>query len=210
MKLDYLIETYGEDLDERGKLLLARAFSSAERLTQMVQSMYEYAKLGVRLKDVTELDLIVLLEEVFHDLAFPEELDIQVEVEPVPTIWGSRDLLRRVILNLVSNAVKYSDKSPIRISFRSLEEKVGINGKFCSFVFADNGPGISPDEAEELFSLFRRGQDQHSKTDGIGVGLAIVRRIIELHHGTIRVESEPGHGARFVFTLPADPTGILL
>lgn len=217
MKLDYVLETYGGELPPRVSELLKRSYSSVHRLTDIVQAMYEYAKLGRQAAKMTEIKLRELAQEVIGDLHYDERLDIQIGIGDLPSVWGSPDLLRRVFINLINNAVKYCDKSPIIINL-GVERYVDSSlARFAEVYVEDNGPGIAEREQREIFQMFARGaqhlpepQDaaqsgaRSGNLDGLGIGLAVVQRIVELHFGRIWVRSTPGKGARFVLSLPQE------
>jgi signal transduction histidine kinase len=123
----------------------------------------------------------------------------------LPVVWGNSDLLSRVFQNLFTNAIKYNhrEKVEISISFDGIVQR-GI-GEFAQITVADNGPGISPGDAGRVFTMFARGNGAERGSEGLGIGLAIVQRIVELHHGLIDLSSRPDEGARFTIFLPTGP-----
>jgi signal transduction histidine kinase len=125
---------------------------------------------------------------------------VTLTVQPdLPTVYGDRQRLVEVLQNLIDNAVKFmGDQSDPQIEIGQREQE---NGKPVFFV-KDNGIGIAPEYQERIFGLFNK---LDPKTEGAGVGLAIVKRIIEVHGGRIWIESEPGKGSTFFFTLPSGP-----
>ncbi|MFM1847438.1 MAG: hypothetical protein RL417_912 [Pseudomonadota bacterium] len=204
MKLDYILETYGTALDERCAGIMQRALDSADRLAQIVQSMYEYAKLGAKATRMSNVDLKQLTHEVVLDLHFEESLDIKIGIGELPNIFGSPELLRRIFINLIGNAVRYNDKPEvvINISFEGFEEK--SLGTFAKIAVSDNGPGIPPEDLDSIFRMFSRGANTSPTDGGSGIGLAVVQRISELHYGRVEVHSTVGRGTTFVVTLPTD------
>lgn len=204
MKLEYILDMYGSKFDDRLNGLLTRAHSASHRLTHVVQAMYELAKLGSKAARMEMLSLKTLVNEVIQDLSVDEKLDITVGIGDLPDVWGSPDILRRVFINLITNAIKYNDKQQviINIGFRTIEEKT--LGRYAQIFVEDNGPGIEPENQREIFSIFSRGSNQNSSKEGLGIGLSVVQRIVELHFGRIWVESKMGEGTTFVFTLPVD------
>lgn len=117
-------------------------------------------------------------------------------LDPIPGCVCDADLLRQVWQNLLSNAAKFTTENPsacVKVYFRA--------GEFC---VEDNGTGFDPDSAEGLFEIFQRGQ-RNDDLPGQGVGLAMSRRILEMHGGCIRAEGRPGQGASFRFRIPVDP-----
>jgi signal transduction histidine kinase len=208
MKLDYMIDTYEKGIDERFAQLLRRALSAADRLTEVVQVMYDLAKLGAKAAQMQKVALDQLVEQVVQDLDFDKQYDGKLEVVigvgNLPQVWGSPELLRRVFINLLSNAVKYSDKKQviINVGLDRVEER--SLAPFCHFYVEDNGPGIPSDELRDIFTMFRRGSHCGKAPDGSGVGLAVVQRIVELHYGSVQVSSSPQRGTRFTLALPME------
>jgi len=204
MKLEYMCDVYRDEVDERLGKLLSSTLESSKRLLGVVQAMYEFAKLGAKAAAMEELNLGQLIEEVVQDLHFDDSLDIKIQIGELPRVWGNPHLLRKVFGNLITNAVKYSDKREIVIAVeqrRLLSRSLGRFGEFC---VRDNGPGISKEDLKEIFGMFRRGRNAEKKCEGVGIGLSVVKRIVELHFGQVSVESEPGKGACFVLTLPTE------
>jgi signal transduction histidine kinase len=122
--------------------------------------------------------------------------------ENLPTIFGDRQRIHEVLQNLIDNAAKFMGDQPSpRIDIGQQGE---LQGKPVFFV-RDNGIGISPQYKDRIFGLFDKLDGQ---TEGTGVGLALVKRIVEFHGGRVWVESEPGTGSTFFFTLPTQPTPV--
>ncbi len=111
-------------------------------------------------------------------------------------LWTDRDKLTEVIINLLSNAMKYTPVGG------RLALKVEGNKEELRFEIADTGPGIPAKQREKIFDKFTRITAE--KQEGTGLGLPIVKEIVELHKGKIWVESDPGQGSRFIFTIPRD------
>lgn len=204
MKLEYILETYGEGLDTRCAGIMERAVSSAERLAQIVQAMYEYAKLGAKATRMTSIDLKQLVHEVVLDLHFDDSLDITVGIGELPVVYGNPELLRRMFINLLGNAVKYNDKKAIviNVSFEGFEER--SLGTFATIAVSDNGRGIAVEDLSSIFTMFSRGADTTPEDGGAGIGLAVVQRICELHFGRVDVRSTVGLGTTFLVTIPTD------
>ncbi len=205
MKLEYIKDIYGEDFDERFKKIIDGTLDSTRRLLNVVQAMYEYAKISSRAYEVEEINLAVFIEEIIADLSFNPSLDIQIGLSDLPVIYGNPGLLRKVFQNLISNAVKYNDKRTTYINIFQAGVCERDDVSYSQIKVQDNGPGIPKEDQKDIFAMFRRGNTAATTdVEGVGIGLAVVKRIVELHRGTIDVESEPGQGASFVFTLPID------
>jgi signal transduction histidine kinase len=123
------------------------------------------------------------------------QCNTKMEIGALPNIFGDESLVRQLFMNLIHNAVKFSQKSPAPVV--SIGHK-GVKDGEDIFYVSDNGVGISKHDKEKLFQIFRRF---HPEFEGTGVGLSIVRKVINRHHGSIWVESEPGQGTTFFFTL---------
>ena len=126
---------------------------------------------------------------------------VRVEVEPLPTIRAERTRIQQVFQNLLGNAIRYLDKPEGRIH-------VGCESADGHWRFSvrDNGPGIEARHLERIFGLFQTLQSR-DKTESTGIGLSLVRKIVEMHGGQVWVESTPGVGSTFHFTLPKAPAG---
>ncbi len=205
LKTEYIVDAYSSSLDERCVNLLKRSAESAHRLVGIVQGMYEFAKVGAGTVRFNVVDLRTLVSDVLGDLHIDDALEIKVGVGDLPRVWGNESLLRRVFVNLVSNSIKYNDKDEIRISIGCSGEVVENRGHFIQLYVEDNGPGIAREEISSIFDMFRRGRSHKDSTEGMGIGLAVVQRIVELHHGQIELSSGPQDGCRFTFTLPTVP-----
>ncbi len=205
MKLEYILDQYGKSFEPRVNQLLERGLQATTRLTHVVQAMYDFAKLGSKAARMSEVNLKTLVNEVVADMSFDESIDIKIGIaENLPVVWGNPELLRRAFINLVGNAVKYSDKSEviINIGMRSVENR--SLARFCQVFVQDNGAGVDPGELQSIFTMFSRGARFREGKEGLGIGLSVVQRIVELHFGEVSVESVVGQGSTFVLTLPLE------
>jgi light-regulated signal transduction histidine kinase (bacteriophytochrome) len=129
--------------------------------------------------------------------AWPGE-KFRIDVAPLPVCNGDRDLLRQVWANLIGNAMKYSSKRPDPcVTIGAMEEETGV-----VYFVRDNGAGFDMKYSGKLFKVFQRLHSQ-DEFEGTGVGLALVKRILDKHRADIWAESSPGNGAVFYFRLPA-------
>jgi signal transduction histidine kinase len=123
------------------------------------------------------------------------ELEIQ---DDVPLVLADRDRIEQVVANLVGNAMKFTPRNgKIRVALRKRPNVVVVE-------VSDTGPGIAPQDQPNLFQPYYRIESDRERVPGLGLGLALCKRIIELHGGNIWVESQPGAGSTFVFSLPTD------
>ncbi len=193
-----LLETrYGDAFDEDGEDFLAFAVDGAERMRTMIDALLEYSRVETRGDPFEPVALDGVLDAVLEDLQIQiEETDAEITSHQLPRIEGDADQLRQVLQNLLSNAITYSGDEPPRIAIdaerRGQEWVISVH---------DDGIGIEPADQDRIFTIFNR---LHSREeyDGTGIGLALCQRIVERHGGEIRVESEPGEGSTFSFTLP--------
>lgn len=205
LKVEYILETQAPNFDDRTVGLLKRSVESTRRLVGVVQAMYEFAKIGFSGAKFSPTPLTPLVKEVMADINIDHSEDVGVRMHELPVVWGNPDLLRRAFQNLFTNAIKYNhrEKVEISISFDGIVQR-GI-GEFAQVTVADNGPGISPSDSGRVFNMFSRGNGADRGSEGLGIGLAIVQRIVELHHGQIELASQPDEGARFTIFLPTGP-----
>jgi signal transduction histidine kinase len=216
-----LLQTrYQTQLDERGNMYVARIAVNANYLDQMLRHLLELVRVG-RVEEPDEIVPVgAVVEEVLNDLARPlAERQAVLEVPPAwPLVRYSRIRLREVFSNLLSNALKFLGPQPkplIEVGWRHVFENAtddldeasaapGLPGEhLIEFFIKDNGIGIDPDDQQRIFLPFQRLEKVN--VEGTGVGLSIVKRIVEGRGGTLRVDSAAGQGATFFFTLPAAP-----
>jgi len=203
VKLDYILERFGASLDEKCSAMLGRSMDSAQRLVGVVQAMYEFAKLGRDGTEFSDVDLGPLVRSVAADLRESCACQITLEVASLPRVRGNRELLRRVFLNLFSNSIKYGDREWVILSVASPEVVKRGEAPMLQVLVRDNGPGIPDLDSAALFSMFSRGERAGRETEGAGIGLAVVKRILELHGGAIELVRDgiPGCGFRLLLPL---------
>ena len=204
MRLEYLNEKFDNITKERTKDIINTSLGVCERLVSQVQAMYEFAKLGKEASNMEFFDLNELINALIQDLNFSNNKNIKIEIDEFPKIYGSKELVKRLFLNLMTNAVKYNDKDEksIKIGYEG-EENLSA-GNFAKIYVKDNGNGISKEDLGNVFKLFNRAAEGNGTKEGLGVGLTVVERVIELHLGKIKIESEIGKGSLFKFLLPLD------
>lgn len=190
-----LLETEAQNLSEEGQALLDRVVINGQRMANLIDDILEYSRAGRSEPRLNELDLSRMARDIAAELSsdYPRAV---VNVAELPKTKGDATMLRQVMTNLISNAMKFSCKrSDPLVEVGCREEE----GKTVFFV-RDNGAGFDMQYASHLFGMFQR---LHSTNEfpGTGVGLAIVKRLVERHGGSIWAESLPGQGATFSFTL---------
>jgi PAS domain S-box-containing protein len=200
-----LLMSEGEELEpDQRQRYLDRILKNLTHMQQMIHDLLEFSRIGriERKREVVDLQQLVesLVDEMRLQLM---EKRIAVEVpHDLPRLSCDRDGLAAVFSNLLSNAVKYigtTEEPKIEIGW---EDK----GRFYVFWVRDNGIGIEPKYQEKVFELFHRGGADR-RVEGTGVGLAIVKRIVENHGGVVRIAAEPGDGTTVYFSIPKKPRG---
>jgi signal transduction histidine kinase len=204
MALQMLEEELDNDavLDEEHRVLfLRRALSSAERMRATVTGLMDFAALGGAISP-TRLEMSPVVKDVIADLAAHVGA-VRLEVaEDLPVMWGDEVQVRAVVQNLVSNAVKYAGHVPNpRICVSGTHD-----GETSSISVSDNGPGVPTSQREAIFGLLVRGEGAAStEVEGLGIGLATCRRIVQSHGGDLGVRDSATGGAAFWFELPLPP-----
>lgn len=203
----FLVEDYADKLDDAGKSKLATLKFLTQRMEGLIDSLLEYSRVGRVDLAVGDIDLNDVVHEVLESLRITlEEQRVTARVVgPLPTIRCDRVRVAEVYRNLVSNAVKYNDKPEkiVEIGVAAdpdAPEGRGNGGPHRLFV-RDNGIGIPARHHQVIFRIFKRLHGRDKFGGGTGVGLTIVKKIVERHHGRIWIESEPGVGTTFYFTL---------
>jgi len=206
-----LQKRYGGELDERGEQYIEFAVDGAKRMQVLINDLLAFSRVGRLAGVAVEVSLDEALDQARSNLATAiEEADATIEADPLPTIRGEPALLVALFQNLVGNAIKFrrDDVAPhVRIrcttSGDGPDSASGEGGEGHEIVVEDNGIGIDQEYAERIFVIFQR---LHAKDryEGTGIGLALSRKIVEHHGGTIQVDApDPSrHGARFRITLP--------
>lgn len=192
------------ELEERRRFL-GIIVSETERLTRLINQILDMAKLESGRAEWTTADVDVsevvresmnALEQLFHEKGVHLDCDL---ADRLPPVQADRDRLTQVVVNLLSNAVKFvpgDGKGRVRVGVSADEKAVRVT-------VADNGPGLTAEECGVIFEKFRQGGNTMTdKPQGTGLGLPISRQIVEYFGGKLWVESAPGAGATFIFTVP--------
>jgi PAS domain S-box-containing protein len=198
--LELLEKRYGDELDDDAHDFIAFAVDGAMRMKTLISDLLAYSRLESRQGEFEQFNLGIELNNVRDNLRLTiEETGALITTDELPTITADKAQVSQLFQNLVSNALKF--KSPDRPP----EIHIGaecINGEW-RFSLSDNGIGIESDYLDRIFVIFQR---LHTKAEypGTGIGLAICKRVIDHHGGRIWVDSQPGKGTTFYFTIPAD------
>ncbi|MEZ6123833.1 MAG: PAS domain S-box protein [Planctomycetaceae bacterium] len=192
----FLEQEYSSKLDETGRDYISRIVAGAKRMQRLINDLLEYSRVESRAAPFVPCDLNEVVDDAILLLnASLEETGAIVTHDVLPVVPGDRAQLSRLFLNLIGNAVKYRGEQPPQVVVSATE----VPGGFQLSV-RDNGIGISGEHFEQIFEIFRRLHTQQAYP-GTGIGLALCKRIVQRHHGSIWVESEVGVGSIFHFTL---------
>jgi signal transduction histidine kinase len=199
-----LEKRYGDKLDERGVEYIGYAVDGAKRMQVLINDLLSFSRVGRLGTLQTEVDLDTTLDAAVANLATAiEESDAEIvrPEQPLPRVVGDPTLLTMLWQNLIGNAVKFRQVDrPLRIAI-DWERGTGDRDGEWLLTVSDNGIGIAEEFSDKVFVIFQRlhGRDVYS---GTGVGLALVKKIVEYHGGTVRIDTTYTDGTRFEFTLP--------
>lgn len=197
--LQLLEEEAGDRLGPRGSEYLATAVDGGRRMQTLIEALLAYARVGHGRPAFTSIDVEALLSDVVADLAATvEEAEARITWDELPRLEWAREWLRLVFQNLLENALRFRNDVPARIHVSCRRE-----GEAWRFSVSDNGIGIDPAHHAQVFDVFRRLHPR-DRYPGTGIGLAVVKKLVEAGGGRVGVESEAGKGAVFSFTVP-DP-----
>jgi signal transduction histidine kinase/CheY-like chemotaxis protein len=214
--LRLMIQVGQRDLKpEQGKVpspeKLMRIFDTStkqvDRLTHLIEDLFDVVriragKLNFQLENVDLSGLINGIVEQYSEGFVAAKCQVELAIEPMVIGFWDRTRIEQVVINLVSNAIKYASGKPIKIE---LTQRSGI----ARIVVKDSGPGISMEKQRKIFERFERAVSS-GNISGLGLGLFIAKQIVEAHQGHIHIESEEGNGSTFIVDLPRQPTQVFL
>lgn len=194
-----LAERYQGKLDENADKYIHYVVDGALRMQTLVRDLLAFSRVGRQGGSAALINCEAALELALKNLeAAIKESDARIEFERLPAIMGEASQLTQLFQNLIGNAIKFrGPESPV------IHVTAEQSGREWCFAVTDNGIGIAPEHAELIFAIFKR---LHTREEypGSGIGLAICKKIVEQHGGRIWVESQPGRGCTFKFTLPVE------
>jgi PAS domain S-box-containing protein len=197
-----LARRYRGRLDQDADEFIAFAVEGASRMKNLITDLLAYSRVGTHAKEFTAVAMEEVLKQVTDSLRLAiEDQGARVTHDPLPSVLGDTTQLGQLLQNLIGNALKFRGEKPPHVH-------IGVQKQDEHWLFfvRDNGIGIDPQYAERVFVIFQRLHNR-DEYPGTGIGLAICRKIVERHAGRIWVESVPGNGATFYFTLqPAKST----
>ena len=198
-----LLEDYGDKLDDSGRQLLNSIRENTGKMAQLIEDLLAFSRVSTKELKKTVIDMKALAERTFGEVkADHGGRQIELRVDDILPACGDPPMVRQVFVNLLSNALKFTAKRA-----GAVIEIGGGKDEYGNVYFVkDNGVGFDMQYSSKLFRLFHRAHS-HKEYKGTGVGLAVVKRIIEKHGGRVWAEGEPGSGATFYFSLPDEVCG---
>lgn len=195
---DWIVTDYTDKLDAEGQEQLKLLKGRVSRMSELIDSILHYSEIGRTTKHVEKVDLNVLVPEAVAQLAVPDHIHVTIE-DDLPTVVFEKVRLIQIFQNLIGNAVKYMDKPEGRIEIGCASDE-----RYWTFSVKDNGPGIESKYFEKIFAMFQT-LTRRDELESTGIGLAVVKKIVDLYDGAVWLESEVGQGTTFYFTLPRQP-----
>lgn len=195
---ELLARRYEDQLDDRARKYITYAVDGAKRMRELISGLLSYSRVGANPPEAKPVNLEQLVTEVQKSIeVLIAESEAEITCDRLPMVMGDRMLLSQLLQNLLTNAIKFRRAEAPRIHIGAAPY-----GSMWTLSVKDNGIGIAKEHLESVFSIFKR---VHSRGEypGTGLGLAIAERIVTHHDGRIWIESEPGAGSTFFFTLPA-------
>jgi light-regulated signal transduction histidine kinase (bacteriophytochrome) len=195
----WIEEDLGGEINEEIKQNLELLRGRVYRMEALIDGILAYSRIGRTAGKIESIEVRELLDDVIDLLAPPAHVTITIGSD-MPTLSTERLPLQQVFSNLISNAIKHHSGADVRIHITAAER-----GSLYEFAVSDNGPGIAPEYHERIFGIFQTLASRDT-VEGSGLGLALVKKIVEHHGGKIRLESAEGQGASFFFTWPGAMT----
>ena len=196
---DLLRAEYGDAIGDQGRHYVERMQAATERMSRLIKDLLAFSRVATQTQAIVPVDLDRTLAAVQSDLEVRvAQVRGRIEAGTLGTVEADPLQMHQLLLNLIGNALKFHRKDMPPVVQVSAERRDGV----LRLVVEDNGIGFDQKHAERIFSPFQRLHARH-EYEGTGMGLAIVRRIVERHGGTVSVRSTPGQGSRFEVTLPA-------
>jgi light-regulated signal transduction histidine kinase (bacteriophytochrome) len=190
---------YRGKLDEKADEWIDYIVDGGRRMQQLIQDLLGYTRIESQARPFKRVDLGQVLEHVLANLrASIDDTSATITHQELPTVLADEPQMIQLLQNLVSNAIKFHDSAP---PFIQIDAK--RDGDFWTVSVADNGIGIAPNHSERVFEFFTR-LNSRQEFPGTGIGLPICQRVVQRHGGRIWLQSSPGQGSTFFFTLPVE------
>lgn len=205
---DRLKASCGDVLNEQGRDYLERMQNAARRMQTLIEDLLTLSRVTTRAQPFVAVDLLQVTQEVLSDLEISiQQTGATIEIGELPVIDADPLQMRQLLQNLIGNALKFHQKEiqpVVKIYSKILYDSEHVSPEQCQIIVEDNGIGFNEKYLDRIFNVFQRLHGR-SEYDGTGIGLAICRKIVERHQGSITARSEPGRGAKFIVTLPIHP-----
>jgi two-component system sensor kinase FixL len=198
---DWIINDYGDKLDNQGREQMRLLKTRVLRIDKLIDGMLQFSKIVRTKHKERQVNLNVLLTDIKKNISSSGH--IEIAVDSLPDITCEQEHIELIFQNLLANAVTFMDKTNGQVKIGCVEQ-----GDSWKFYVNDNGPGIEQKYFEKIFRIFQT-LPRNDEPETAGIGLAIVKKIVELYGGKIWVESQPGHGSTFYFTFPKNSEEIL-
>ncbi len=195
--LNLLEKSLRDSMGEDSRKYLDGTLMGAVRMKSLIDDLIEYSRVGLRAEPFCQLNMREVIDAAQRDLEKRiKDTGAVITMDKLPTVWGIESQIKQVWVHLISNAIKYnrSGRPEVTIS-------VAQKNDLWVFSIQDNGIGIEARDSDRIFQIFQRLHVRHEYS-GTGIGLAVCRKIIQQHEGDIWLESEPGEGSVFSFSLP--------
>ncbi|MES2827317.1 MAG: ATP-binding protein [Bacteroidota bacterium] len=191
-----LAEDYSENFNAEGMKVFHSITRNSKKMGELIDDLLAFSKLGRKQVTFSEIDMDLLVKNVLEELTEDGENVPEYTIAALPTAQGDKSLIKQVWINLISNAIKYSQHT----AKTKIEIGAYAQGKHITYFVKDNGAGFDMLYYDKLFGVFQRLHSQE-EFEGTGIGLAIVHKIVQRHNGTVWAESELNVGSSFYFSL---------
>jgi PAS domain S-box-containing protein len=200
------------DHPEKRKGYMQKIDQASQRMTNLIKDVLDYSRLSRSESVFENVDLNDVLKQVMEDVELVvRDKNATIKAQKLPVINGIRPQLHQLFYNFINNALKFNNGDPvINVNARELDQEevksnpeLSLHSKYIEITFKDNGIGFDQKYARQIFTIFKRLNSKDSFA-GTGIGLALCKKIVDNHHGSIEANGEPGQGAEFIVTLPID------
>lgn len=206
------IQAFSERLTTKARTLLDsetfdyvdRIQNSAKRMQTLINDLLTYSRVTTKIQPFAKINLNHVISQVISDLEIRiEQSKGKVNVAELPDIYGDATQIYQLFQNIISNALKFRkpDTDPVVQVAAQIIDKSELGGKACQIKVSDNGIGFDEKYLDRIFTIFQRLHGRH-EYEGTGIGLAVCRKIVGRHGGTITATSAPGEGSQFIITIP--------
>lgn len=211
---DRFISKYAQHVDETGQDYLRRVKHAATRMQLLIRDILSFSQIAINKNTIEPVDLNLLLKDVVTEIEDKiKEKNAQLEIKNLPVVNLNPILFRSVFYNLIMNSLKYGHPEcdpviTVKHEFYSIlqiEEGKKEKKKYCRLYFTDNGIGFDQKYSEQVFKMFTRLNPKNN-VEGTGIGLALCKKIVEMHHGSITVKSQKDQGTTFIVSIPVNNT----